>query len=314
MKHIKNIAHPLPFCSLAVTLFGLLSVLLLVQSCTEPITIHTDNSPPVVVIYSVITSELKVHEVNVSRSSPYFDDVPNQGLSDATVSVYSTTANYLFQECDTLPGTYRSIAPFSAEAGTEYTLKVEVDFNGNVEIFEAQTPIIPVPELDSVTIRDMPMFGRKGHALYIHALEPPGKDFYLLNLFKNDTSLTAKLTDFITEEDNFFEDQYIEMMVERFRDGSEWEDDRVWASDEEKVRARRRYLWDGDTITLQLCVIPEGFFNFISQSKSVKNGGNPMFGGPASNVITNISNGGVGYFAGYAISEGKVVYKEEKED
>ncbi|GHV63890.1 hypothetical protein FACS1894199_00870 [Bacteroidia bacterium] len=299
-----------------MTLSGLLSVLLLVQSCTEPITIHTDNSPPVVVIYSVITSELKAHEVNVSRSSPYFDDVPNQGLSNATVSVYSAAASYSFQECDTLPGMYRSINPFSAEAGTDYTLKVAVDVNadGNIEIFEAQTPIIPVPVLDSVTLQTTEMLGRKGHFLYIHAQEPPGKDFYLLNLFKNDTSLTASLTDFITQEDNFFEDQYIEMMVERFRDGSEWENDRVWESDKEKARARRRYLWDGDTVTLQLCVIPEGFFNFIGQSKSVKNGGNPMFGGPASNVVTNISNGGVGYFAGYAISEGKVVYKEKKED
>jgi hypothetical protein len=30
------------------------------------------------------------------------------------------------------------------------------------------------------------------------------------------------------------------------------------------------------------------------------NGENPFFGGPASNIITNISNGGLGYFTTYA--------------
>jgi hypothetical protein len=38
-------------------------------------------------------------------------------------------------------------------------------------------------------------------------------------------------------------------------------------------------------------------------------GENPFFGGPASNIITNISNGGRGFFTTYPLSTTKTVTK-----
>ena len=102
-------------------IFIFLAVLL--AGCTEPFDIRTDNSPPVVVIYGELTNELKHQEVNVSRSSPYFDDEPNKGISGAIVTVNA----FSFTEHDTIPGLYLSDTPFAVDSLVTYSLSVRVE-------------------------------------------------------------------------------------------------------------------------------------------------------------------------------------------
>ncbi|GHT13855.1 hypothetical protein FACS189432_07360 [Bacteroidia bacterium] len=283
-----------------------MTIILFFFACTAPIDIETDDSPPVVVIYGVLTDELKYQEVKVSRSSPYFDNEPNSGISGAYVTVRSSDNTvYPFLESDSIPGLYYSQSEFGAQIGMDYFLTVEVDFNidGIMDKYEAETTILPVPAIDSLTIEPVEMFGHKNHILYVHAQDPPEKNFYLFNVFHNDSLLTQKLADLPVSDDELFNDQYIKGDIYFFDDISEWE------KDTEETRKRSVYLQPGDKIDLQLGLISQGYFDFINQCRSGKNGENPLFGGPASNIATNISNGGVGYFAGYAISRKSIVFE-----
>ncbi|GHU63292.1 hypothetical protein FACS1894123_05780 [Bacteroidia bacterium] len=277
----------------------------LLIGCTAPIDIQTDNSPPVIVIYGVLTDEVKYQEITISRSAPYFDDEPNQGISGAKVTVRSSDNKvYPFVESN-IPGLYYSRSPFVARAGNDYFLTVEVDFNkdGIPDKYEAETTILPVPQIDSLTIEPVEMFGHKNHILYVHAQDPPEKNFYLFHVFQNDSLLTEKLTDMIVSTDDLFNDQYIKGDIYFFDDISEWE------KDSEEDRKRSTYLQRGDKIDLQLCLISQGYFDFINQCTKEKNGENPMFGGPPSNITTNISNGGIGYFTGYTIEQKDIIFE-----
>jgi len=59
----------------------------------------------------------------------------------------------------------------------------------------------------------------------------------------------------------------------------------------------------GDSIRLQVMNIEKGYYQFIRECTSEMYGENPFFGGPPSNITTNISNGAVGFFTGYCTKE-----------
>jgi hypothetical protein len=275
------------------------------SACTAPIDIQTDDSPPVIVIYGVLTNELKYQEINISRSAPYFDNEPNPGISGADVFVRSSDNKvYPFVESH-IPGLYYSRSPFVAQAGNDYFLTVEVDFDkdGIPDKYEATTTVLPVPEIDSLTIEPVEMFGHKNHILYVHAQDPPEKNFYLFHVFRNDSLITSKLTDIVISNDELFDNQYIKGDIYFFDDISEWE------KDSEEIRKNSVYLQPGDKLEVQLGLISQGYFDFINQCSREKNGENPMFGGPPSNITTNISNGGIGYFTGYAIAHKDIIFE-----
>jgi hypothetical protein len=277
------------------------------MGCTAPIDIQTDDSPPVVVIYGVLTDELKYQEVKVSRSSPYFDDEPNPGISGANVTVRTSDNKiYPFWESDSIQGLYYSQFKFRAQAGFDYFLTVEVDANndGIPDKYEAETTILPVPAIDSLTIEPIEIFGHKNYILYAHLQDPPEKNFYLFNVFYNDSLITHKLTDLIISNDELFNNQYIKGDIYLFDDDEISE----WKTGPEENRKRPFFLSPDDDLAIELSLISQGYFDFIHQCSSGKNGENPLFGGPASNITTNISNGGVGYFTGYAISRKNIIF------
>ena len=271
-----------------------------ITSCTEPINIKTDNSDPVIVINGIITDEHKYQEIRIIRSSPYFDDEPNAGISNALVTIQSSNNSvYEFIECDTLPGTYYSQTMWAAQEGFDYHLNIEVDFNNNgeKELYQASTTILPPLYLDSVKVVPMNIMGHVNYALNVYGQDPPSEDYYLFKLSVNDSLVTNKLSQYIITDDVMINNGYIPgLTIEYFGDISEWE------KDSEETRRRSVYAKEGDKIGIGLSMISKGYFDFISQCVSEMRGENPMFGGPASNITTNISNGGVGYFSGYCIT------------
>jgi hypothetical protein len=277
------------------------------NSCTEPITLETDDASPVIVIYGVLTDDYKKQEVKISRSSPYFDDVPNQGVSEANV-VVRTSDNlfYRFLEDDSIKGRYFSESEFSVRAGIDYMLTIDVDFDkdGIPDKYEATTTALPSPQIDSLSFESIDLFRYKNHILYIYMQDFPEKNNYLFNIFRNDSLLTGKLTDFVVTNDDLFNGQYIKGDIYLFDDVANLS--QGGNRDEEN---RRIYLRDGDAVKVELGQIPEGYYHFILQCRKEKNGENPMFGGPSSNIVTNISNGGVGYFSTYTISRNAIVFE-----
>jgi len=284
----------------------ILSIFLL-ASCTAPFDIQTNDSPPVIVIVGTITNEYKIQEIRISRSAPYFANQHNAPVLGASVTITSSLNEvFAFEESNAVQGLYRSKKTWSAQPGVTYNLTVDVDFDndGINEIYEAET-FIPFAEvLDSVQIKPIKIMGHNNHAVNIYAMDPPDTNFYLFTFFVNDTLATKKVSQYVTTDDKIFNGQYVNgITISYFGDISEWE------KDSEERRNESVYVKSGDKIRVRLMSITEGYFNFINQCQREIGGENPIFGGPASNITTNISNSGVGYFTGYCFSESSDVVK-----
>lgn len=272
---------------------------LCVVSCMAPIDLKTNDSEPVIAIYGCLNEQMTYQTVRISSSSPYFEEKQNQPVSDAVVLIKSSE-NEVF-ELDELmdeQGTYRTITPMKVVAGVTYQLTVNVDFDqdGILETYEASTMTPRRFELDSIKIESMSIMGYKHYALNIYGVEEPGEDYYLSKIVVNDTIERFKISEFILFSDKGMNDVDIKEGVTLI-----YIEDREENSDEEDYEG---LLVDpGDKITLYSSRIEKGYYHFIQQCQQEKGGENPFFGGPASNITTNISNGGVGYFTSFYASE-----------
>ncbi|MDR1887270.1 MAG: DUF4249 domain-containing protein [Prevotellaceae bacterium] len=289
----------------------LLFAVSLLASCVEPFDIRTDDSPPAIVIYGYLTDEPAYHTVRISRSSPYFDTAANVGISDAEVKITSSNGEVIdFVEVAAVPGTYRTTDRTAGTPGATYLLSVEVDFDndGVREKYTASSMMQSAVKVDSIEVKHMKIMGNKFYVLYLYAQDTPAEDYYLGHYRINDTVVLSNISRLSPMSDAAFNGQYINgLMIRRFWDASEREN--VDENDEQEYR--RVYTSPGDTITFSLSRIEKGYHDFISQCQQEMTGENPFFGGPASNIVTNISGGALGYFTTYAFSTAKAVVPEE---
>jgi hypothetical protein len=274
---------------------------LLCIACTERIDIHTDGSEPVIVIYGLISNELRQQEIHISRSSPYFDKQGIVGVSDAKVIVQSSeNKTYEFFENPAAPGYYFSSGPWSAKPEVNYKLSVEVDFNhdGFPEKYEASASIIPPAYLDSVKLVQRHL----DYTLNVYGQDAETTDYYLFRFAVNDTLMTTKLSQYTLIDDVAINGQYIPGLIIRFFD-----DIAAWEKDTDENRQESIYLKTGDKLDVKMSLVTKEYFEFIRQSVTELRRKNPMFGGPPSNIITNISNGGRGIFSGYCTTTISVI-------
>ena len=280
----------------------ILFVVTALVSCTAPIDINTRDSEPVIVIYGNITDENKYQFIRITSSSPYFDEKANIAILDAKVKVTSSDGEeYLF--ISEKEGYYVSEIFFEGIPGVTYHLKVEVDFNndGIMDIYEAETTIPPVVPVDSIDIKPMDIMGYRHFSLNFYMYEPVETDnYYLFKFFINDSLSNNKISEFIVSDDQMFNGAYLSgISLYYFED----------ATDEKNLTAPRAdeegnyMVKPGDRVCLQVLNIEKGYYHFINECISEKYGENPFFGGPPSNITTNISNGAVGYFSGYCLQE-----------
>lgn len=277
--------------------FILISLLGIASSCTAPIDIDTDESDPVIVIYSVITEELTHQSVRLSSSSPYFSNESNPLISGAIVQIESSGDKiFIFQESDTAKGLYFSEELMAGVQGVSYKLTVDVDFDGDgiKERYEANMTMPYKIELDSIELEKKRIMGKQFYAVNIYGEEPPTEDYYLFKYAVNDSLISGKISKYECSSDEFFNGEYINAMTVRYFNDIENEDDYDDDDNEDRV-----FLTAGDKVTLTISRIEKGYFDFVTQCQNEMYGENPFFGGPASNIYTNITNGGVGYFTGY---------------
>ena len=276
--------------------------IIILSSCTAPIDINTRNSEPVVVIYGQLTDENKHQHIRVSGSTPYFAEKTNTAVSDAIVNIISSEGeefNFLEDE----NGYYFSEKTFAAKPGITYDLTVKVDFNkdGQTETYEASTTILPVITADSIDVKPINIMGYRHFALNFYMQEPPETDnYYLFIFYVNDSLTNNRISEFLFSDDRMFNGEYIEgATINFFEDATDQKNLTAPGADEES----NYMISPGDKIRLQIINIEKGYYNFISQCVSEKYGENPFFGGPPSNITTNISNGAVGYFTGFCLQE-----------
>lgn len=269
----------------------------LITSCTASIDLKTNDSEPVIVIYSCLSDQLSYQTVKLSASSPYFEEKQNQPVSDAVVIIRSS-GNEVFElkERANEKGTYQTQVPMAAATGVTYRLTVEVDFDedGVLETYEATTTMPRLFALDSIRINPTKIMGYQHYALEMYGMEEPGEDYYLCRFVVNDTLSRFKLSQYVVFSDKGYDNRPFEGTVLTYIDDAS--NDFIEEDDDYLV------VEPGDKLALHISRIEKGYYDFIWQCQQEKSGENPFFGGPASNITTNISNGGVGYFTSYHTS------------
>lgn len=274
-------------------------------SCTAPFDIDTRDSEPVIVIYGCLSDEDKNQSVRITSSSPYFDDRENAIVTDARVLIRDAEGHdYILQHTEN--GYYVSDSRFRVRSGMTYHLVVEVDFDGDgvSETYEAVTTVQPAVTVDSIAVSTIDIMGYRHFALNLSMQDQPGtKDFYLFRFFINESVSNSQISSYVVTNDEFFNGSYLEnTTVYYFED----------ITDEDVVERNRGndrvyMVSPGDRIRLQVLSIEEGYFRFINECNAEMRGENPMFGGPPSNISTNLTNGAVGFFTGYCIHEATTV-------
>jgi hypothetical protein len=155
------------------------------------------------------------------------------------------------------------------------------------------------------------MMGQKGYAMYLYAQDVPTEDYYLSRYKVNDTLVLDNISQLSLMSDRTFNGQYMNaMLLHMFRDV----DDRNEDQDADRDENRRAYLGLGDVVTLSFGRIEKGYYNFINQCRDEMEGESPFFGSPASNITTNISNGGIGYFACYPLTSIETTVKSDDKE
>ncbi|WP_321436209.1 DUF4249 domain-containing protein [uncultured Bacteroides sp.] len=301
-RYFSGMSKCYNYFSYVLRLFSV-CLLLMFASCTEIIDINTDNSKPVIVIYGAITDIPSFQEVSISSSTGYFDNKTNPKISGAKVTITSGSEEYTLNEVEGTPGLYRTTTKMSGIPGKTYNLQVEVDYNGDGvnEVYEASAKMEEKVQLDSIDVTSQLVSQRNYFSVNMYAQDPSSEDYYMCRYQIND-SVYNKISKYIVFDDTSVNGQYIKGLSLGYfpdiKDKSKYSDDEV---------KEMTFMAEGDSVKFQLSRITKGYYRFLFQCQQEKNGEDPFFGGPLSNIDTNISNGGTGYFAAFAVSEAKGV-------
>ncbi len=266
------------------------------SSCTERIEVELDSTYTRLVVYGEITTEARAHQVRLSKSADYFSNQPAPPVENAVVRLNFDDQSLVLQENE--PGIYETPSDFFGIPGKTYSLvinSVDIDENGEDEEYTAESFLPAVGKLDSITLKYTENSFFSGWEVQVWAWDPAdAKNFYAFKSIKNGVLQSDTLNEIIVQSDDFFDGNYTYGITSQFLDD---------AKENEKALP-------GDTITFQLDGITEDYYVFILEAQAEAFGSNPLFSGPPANVVSNISNGAIGYFTAYSLDRASKVVPE----
>ena len=275
-------------------LFFTAAIFLFLTSCTERIEVDLDDSFTRLVVYGTITTDTTHHYVQLSTTSSYYYNEAPPPVSGASVEIADDLGNVV-QLTEMAPGKYSTSPLFAAIPGRTYTLRIELaeEINGN-KTYMASSAVNQIYPIDSIGLVSQPDWGEKGfYEVTCYYQDPPTKDFYMFNIYKNGEMLTDTITDRFVTDDSFYNGNYTNGIGIGYLDQSN----------------EREVLHAGDTITFQGCNITEEYFNFVQTLQTETGFQTPLFSGPPANVKGNINNGAVGFFAAYGVAYSSKVFQ-----
>ncbi|MDA9262075.1 DUF4249 domain-containing protein [Flavobacteriales bacterium] len=260
----------------------------------------------------------------LSKSTGYFDptdeqSVANSYVSDATITISDgTVTNTMTKICSgtltaiqkdqlsTALGVPRGILDsynicgfldltLVGEVGKTYS--ISIDYKGE-EYTSSTTIPNPVP-LDSTWFK---VFGDRDSLGFLYAnLTEPGatQDQYRwfakrINKYTRGANYgEVKDNDFLPPTNSVFDDEFVNGTIFEFgynRPGGSGKDD--------DFAPERSFYKIGDTVIIKFCSIDKNVFHFISKAEEQMASNGSPFAAPV-NIVSNISNGGLGIWAGY---------------
>jgi len=262
-------------------------------ACTSRINLDVESIPTTICIYGYIQSHNSFQTLEITKTSPFFSDSVNKPIVDANVVITSSdnmTYKYMYV---TDLGIYCSTEPFVPKSLLNYHLcvKCDIDGDGVIEKYEADAKVGRSIKLDTMICEYGKFLGKGYYSAKLYFNEPEGEDYYLYRFFLNDSLVSRKVSRLMTWSDKLLDGEYINGRA--FFKFNCLADIDKYTEDE---KDNNFFVKKGDFIEMEGGIVDEDFYNFILQCHLKKQGENPFFGGPGANIITNISNGGVGYF------------------
>jgi hypothetical protein len=256
--------------------------------CIAPMEVNVRPEDERLVIYSTLTDIADSQRVTVQRTLPFFSDITENPVPDATVEILSSDGERYSALWDPERNLYITHKMFPAIPGVTYTLDVALDYNGDgtAEHYTATTtPLASEIEVESIQIVPTAVMGTLVYRMLMYADEPAGKDYYVSRIAINDTIRRPNLRHWGLQDDRLFDGgRFDGMTIE------------IFPSAPDAEGRPSNWVKPGDSVTLLLSCVDEDFFRFIYEVQNSAGTTNPFFGGPPYNPRTNISGGAEGYF------------------
>ena len=271
----------------------IVTALLVLSSCTERIEIELDSTYERLVVEGHVTTDTTAHWVRLTRSKDYYSGDPVPMVSNAMVTLSDGNGSIQLEENQDKPGYYETPDDYYGVPGTEYALQIKLEEAiGGFDSYAARCELKPVGEIDSIQVvynEDWEIF-----EVRIFAWEPPTKDWYIFQVLRNGVLINDTIDEFWVTDDRFYNGNYTNGIMVAILDPEDP------AQNPEP----------GDTVTLQMSGITEGYYNFIIQLQDQTfQYRNPLFSGPPANVTTNIPEAS-GFFAAYSKPYSSTIYEE----
>jgi hypothetical protein len=278
--------------------FLFILILAPLHSCTERIDISLDDSAVRLVVEGSLTTDTMSHKVLLSSTSGYFYNQPPQPVSDAAVTI--SDGENILNLTEVIPGVYQTAPSVHGVEGMTYSLNIKLKNKiGGFSDYTASSKLLEVARVDSTNLLYHPDWSSAGiWEVKFFCQDPPSADFYRFLISRNDTMITDTLDEWFVTDDRFFNGNYVNGLTVGYLDQS--------------IKEQR--LRPGDSMLVEMNNTGEGYANFLWESQAEIIGSYPLFTGPPANIIGNINNGAIGFFATYAISRTFVIVPTSDSD
>ena len=218
----------------------------------------------------------------MTRSFDELNETPSV-ITDAVVSVNANQREFLFLHDDSNPGVYKSETPFKIVRNLNYQLKIEIDG----AVYEAESQLSTVAPMPAIRFRKYRNTDSLIFANFVSPFNPNQDAMYEMNVDWSHLS-----SDSLTRARIFF---YTFSSL----DISE-----IVPPPAEEVAFPR-----GSIVKAKKYGLNPEFAEYLRAFAIETQWNGPLFYSSGSNLPTNISNGGLGFFSTCAVIEETVIAK-----
>lgn len=252
------------------------------MSCTDVVDVDVPEAPPRLVVEASIDWEKgtdgSMQFVKLSTSTPFFDNLSNTEVTNASVKVINNTTNQEFIFFHQGNGVYGA-SNFVPVLNQSYTL--EVIYDG--ETYVAEETMTPVVDIDEISQARVGGFDDDALEVDIYFNDPPNEENLYLFRFEEAGDLLPELL----------------VIPDEFTDGNRM---KVFFEKEDDEDSGEEEFIPGDRANIEFYGISKQYFNFMDLLvDQYENAENPFGTVPATlkgNVINpyNPENFAFGYF------------------
>lgn len=279
-------------------------------SCTEPMKIEPQEGPQLLGVIGSFTDEVKKHTLKLSRTTDFYDTLAPELISDATIFLHDGIDTVWYEETEE-KGVYQTVNEVAGIPNHTYFLSIDLpEYEGGGHYYAQSTMHPNVEKIDSIKIKKYQianvLFNNVlGLYPYFQSLTDENT-YYMVKAYVNDSIKGGeKITNCGIYNLGGMSGWYVNGKPMATLAGEM----PVWSfgmkiSGTDTIRDLNR----GDTVRMDLLVIPYGYASYVSEISN-SNGSNPLFGTP-SNVSTNIGPEGTaaGYFYAASLKSISIIY------